>query len=124
MKAPSYVCLIVSLCGLAVLSASPVRAKQVSAPCVVAGVATFVDRVHVRCLIWRDGTGAPGSAVGLPEYLAVEADSPMAAHVVQLGLSALVGSRKVEVFFDDEPGANPSGCLKHDCRRLLGLALR
>ena len=124
MKALSYACSIVSLCVMAGMASVPVRASQVSAPCTIAEVATFVDRVHVRCLIWRSGTGGSGSAPGLPAYLAIEADSPMAAHVIQLGLSALINSRKVDVFYDNDAGANPPGCLQHDCRRLLGLVIR
>jgi hypothetical protein len=124
MKTLSYVCAIMSLSVLAGMSSAPARAGQVSAPCTIAGVATFPERVHVQCLIWRSGTGSSGSAPGLPAYLAVEAGSPMAAHVVQLGLSALINARKVEVFYDDDAGANPTGCQKRDCRRLLGLAIR
>jgi len=124
MKTLSYVCAITSLSVLAGMSSAPARANQVSAPCTIAGVATFTDRIHLQCLIWRSGTGGSGSAPGLPAFLAVEVGSPIAAHVVQLGLSALINARKVEVFYDDDAGANPPGCQKQDCRRLLGLAIR
>ena len=124
MRQLFHICIIMSLVFFDVMSSPSARASQVSAPCAIAEVATFADRVHVRCLIWRDGTGTPGSAPGLPAYLAVEANSPMAAHVVQLALSALVHSRKLDVFYDNDAGANPHGCQQHDCRRLLGLAIR
>ena len=56
-----------------------------------------------------------------PTYVAVESNSPMAATVVQIGLAALASKHSVDIFFDDNAGANPAGCNGNDCRRLIGV---
>ena len=45
----------------------------------------------------------------------------MASTVVQVGLFALTSKHTVDIFFDDNAGANPAGCNQNDCRRLIGV---
>lgn len=117
-------------CALIMLAWSrPAHADEAVAKCIVIEVATFGDRVHIHCGIPPNacvsigGTGyCPGK---LPyEYFAVETNSPMAASVVQSGLTALINNRMFEISYDDNAAENPAGCLQHDCRRILGVVIR
>ena len=115
--------------GAALVSSVPAQAGQVGASCAVADVATFNNRVHIHCtkpvMACDFAPGGCGQqATYLPPYVAVEANSAMAATVVQVGLSALINKRTVFVFYDDNVGANPAGCNANDCRRLIGVVIQ
>jgi hypothetical protein len=118
--------------GAALTWSEPAPAAQVVAGCTVVDVATFNNRVHIHCtpqvaacdLVAKAGAcEQQGPASTAPTYVAVEATSPMASSVVQVGLSALVNKRSVNVYFDDNAGVNPPGCNANDCRRLIGVAI-
>lgn len=118
--------------GAALTWSEPVRAAQMVAGCTVVDVATFNNRVHIHCtpqvtacdlVASAGGCGQQGPGATAPTYVAVEATSPMASSVVQVGLSALLNKRSVNVYFDDNAAANPAGCNANDCRRLIGVAI-
>jgi hypothetical protein len=121
-------------CASAALNWSePALAAQMVAGCTVVDVATFSNRVHIHCtpqvaaceLVAKPGACGPqGPGPTAPTYVAVEATSPMASSVVQVGLSALLNKRSVSVYFDDNAGVNPAGCNANDCRRLIGVAIQ
>lgn len=117
-------------CALVMLAWSqPAHAGQAGTSCHVIDVATFSDRVHVHCAAPVTACsltpgGCSQSAQSEPPYFAVETDSPMAASVVQSGLAALIHNRSLDISYDDNPGANPAGCLQHDCRRILAVVVR
>ena len=117
-------------CGFAAsLSSSPAYAGQVFAQCAVIDVATFDNRVHIHCgppalaCSFKPG-GCPEQQSNIPAYVAVEAGSPMASTVVQVGLYALDKGHLLNVFFDDDANANPGGCNQSDCRRLIGISVQ
>ena len=98
--------------GSMLAASSPAHAA-VSSHCLVYEVATFDNRVHIRVKCdYGEQT---------PTYVAVESNSPMAATVVQVGLFAMTSKRFVNVFYDDNVGANPAGCNQNDCRRIIGV---
>ena len=115
------------LFALAALAWSvPARAGQVSAACSVVDVASFNNRVHIHCTKAAQACdflpkGCQQQASAPPPYVAVESNSAMAATVVQIGLAALANKQLVEIFYDDDAGANPAGCNTNDCRRLIGV---
>jgi hypothetical protein len=117
--------------GAALTWSEPARAAQVVAGCSVVDVATFNNRVHIHCTpqvapceLAAGGCGQQGPGPTAPTYVAVEATNPMASSVVQVGLSALLNKRSVNVYFDDNVGLNPAGCNANDCRRLIGVVIR
>ena len=113
--------------ALAVLAwSAPAQAGQAFALCNIVDVASFNNRVHIHCTRevqaceftnkpCQQPTAAP------PTYVAVESNSPMAATAVQIVLSAIARKTYVDIFFDDNAGANPAGCNSNDCRRLIGV---
>jgi hypothetical protein len=113
----------------AFLDSAPARAGQADASCAIIDVAVFNNRVHIQCkgvlkeCKFKSGGCPAGQPPSAPSYLAVEANSPMAAHVVQIGIAAVIHKRSLDVVFDDSKGANPVGCNGDDCRRLIGVAI-
>jgi hypothetical protein len=92
-------------------------------------VATYSDRVHIHCAPPVTACSlTPGAcaqeAQNEPPYFAVETTSPMAAAVVQSGISSLNSKRALEISYDDNPDDNPAGCLQQDCRRIVGVVIR
>ena len=121
---------VVLACSLSALTmSSRAHAGQAVAECAVVDVATFDNRVHIHCQtpITACGLAAGGGPCpdqgNVPTYVAVEANSPMASSVVQVGLVALSGNKRLTVFFDDDTGANPAGCNQNDCRRIIGVVI-
>lgn len=111
--------------GVTLLASEPARAGQAFAACSVVDVATFNNRVHIHCTKPVSGcelkSGPCDAPPSPPTYVAVESTSAMASTVVQVGLYALTSKHLVDVFFDDNAGANPAGCNQNDCRRLIGV---
>jgi hypothetical protein len=129
----------VSIGACALLAQSSAAEAQVtSAACQVADVAVFDNRVHIHCGPSPASAGVlekMASDFGklqsgeklvqiIPVYFAVEAGSKIAAQVVELGISALINRRAVDIFYEANSAANPAGCLTSDCRRLTGLVMR
>jgi hypothetical protein len=101
------------LCSAGATLATTVPANAATGlHCVVLEVASFDNRVHIR---------AKCDYSPVPTYVAVESNSPMAATTVQVGLYAMTGKHFVNIFYDENVGANPAGCNQDDCRRLIGL---
>lgn len=108
--------------------AAPAYAGQADVDCAVKTVGVFENRVHVECVNMGGALGFGNIAGGQSHakiatpYFAVPISSPMAAQVIALGSAALNGhSRRVHIFYDDNPARNPPGCNMADCRLLLGL---
>ena len=109
----------------------PAHANQAVASCYAIDVATFGDRVHIHCGMPNTGcSNASGSGYctakppNEPAYFAVETTSPMAASVVQSGISSLNSKHALEISYSDNADENPAGCLQQDCRRILGVVVR
>ena len=84
--------------------------------CTPANVATFANRVHVKCT---------ASVAGIQYFAVATSDSAAAARFISLANSALVAGRTLSVFYDpaDTSGA-AWGCQSNDCRSALGLAIK
>ena len=96
--------------------ASEASAANVWSDCTPAGVATFANRVHVRCSASVSG--------GIFYFAVATTDAAQAARFVSVATSALVAGRPLKVWYDpaDLSGAN-FGCATSDCRRAQALEL-
>ena len=81
--------------------------------CPVDEVATFQNRVHVRCGA-RYWDKSPW-----PSYFAVPTSSSNeAARLVTMGTAAYMGDWQLQIFYDvDDMNAASYGCANQDCRR-------
>jgi hypothetical protein len=105
--------LIVATLCLSVLA--PMSAAQVgkqSRECTIDDVAVYEDRVVLQCT-------AKGGKKTPIKYYAIAVTSPLAPMILELGLSSL--RRKVKLYFIDDAGLNPPGCLAEDCRKIDGI---
>jgi hypothetical protein len=101
----------------ALLLASQASAANVWSSCTPTGVATFSNRVHVRCSASVSG--------GIFYFAVATTDSAQAARFVSVASSALIAGRNLEVWYDpaDLSGAS-FGCQTNDCRRAQALELK
>lgn len=107
--------------GFAVIAALVIAegasAAETWSDCVPVGVATYANRVHVRCAASVSG--------GIFYFALSTADSAQAARFVSVASSALIAGRTLKVLYDpaDLTGAS-FGCATNDCRRARALELR
>lgn len=100
--------------GLAI--AEKAAAAETWTDCVPMGVATFSNRVHVRC------SAAVGGGI---LYFAMQTtDSAAAARFVSVASSALIAGRTLKIQYDpaDLTGGT-FGCATGDCRRARALEI-
>jgi hypothetical protein len=84
--------------------------------CSVGEVATFDNRVHVRCV---------ESGWVVPFFASPTSSSAEAARLVTLGTAAMMGAGRLWILSDLRlHDAASYGCLVHDCRRPLQMMLR
>ena len=113
-------------CAVTAAVTGSAQAGETNGSCTISNIATFKDRFHVKCSNPFDEiTAMQGqSKKKMLPYYAVEANSPLAASAVHVALAALVHKRKLTVYFDDNANANPPGCDKSDCRRMIALEIQ
>ena len=108
------------------LGATPqLQARTLLAPtdtflCTPTAVATFTNRVHVRC-----STGAPpGSAIFYFAYCSAN-DAALASRFLSTFTTAKVTAKNLYIFYtqSDQSGAN-CGCSTVDCRVLTGAEIQ
>jgi hypothetical protein len=107
-----------ALAGLAfgmLTTGSAVFAANKSVICTPTGVATFPNRIHVRC---------SQSFSGIVFFAYRTSDSAGAARNMSMATSALISGRNVRIFYDpaDQSGSK-IGCNVKDCRLLQGLEI-
>jgi hypothetical protein len=79
-------------------------------------VATFANRVHVRCDRATNG--------GIVFFAVATANSAHAARILSVLMMAHLTTRKIIVEYNPNDTTGTSfGCLAHDCRRLLSVAV-
>jgi len=86
-------------------------------PCPVLEVATFANRVHVKC--------QQGGTTLVPFFAVPTGSASEATRLVTLGSAALMGAGKLEITYEvtSTTDIEAFGCLKRDCRRPLQLRL-
>ena len=114
MKAKHLALLAGLVCGL-LIGATRASAAQTVVICTPKGVATFSNRIHIRCA--QSFSGVFFFAYG-------SKDSAGAARYMSMATSALISGRNVRIFYDpaDQSGAS-IGCQTSDCRLLRGLEI-
>src|SRR2546423_3272172 len=92
-------------------------AAAVWVDCTPANVASFANRVHVKCSASFGG--------GVQYFAVASTDTAYANRFQSLASSALVAGRTVSIFYEpaDITGA-AWGCQANDCRRALGIAIK
>ena len=104
--------IVAALCMSAVAPMSTAQAGKQSRECTIEDVAIYEQRVVLQCT-------AKGGKKTSVKYYAIAVVSPIAPMIVELGLASL--RRKVKIFFIDDAGLNPPGCLAEDCRKIDGI---
>jgi len=114
-----WMALVVLVVGLAWSASTPaarVVPAEMTVVCTPSGVATFNNRIQVRCT---------QSFSGVAVFSAASGNEPaIAARYMSLAMSAMVAGRNVRITFDpaDQGGpATAAGCSAADCRPLRGL---
>lgn len=97
--------------------AAEVSAAEVWSDCTPTAVASYGNRVHVKCSASVSG--------GIFYFALATTDTAQAARFVSVASSALVAGRNLKVLYDpaDLTGAQ-FGCATNDCRRARALELR
>lgn len=116
---------IVAITAVLLSATSPLQARTLLTPtdtftCTPAAVATFTDRVHVRCT-----TGAPpGNAIFYFAYCSAN-DSALASRFLSTFTTAKVTAKNLVIFYtqSDLSGAS-CGCSTSDCRALTGAEIQ
>jgi len=98
------------------LLAMPLPAEAAWHTCKPTDVATYAERIHVRC----DTKAGNIAFFALPT-----ANSAHAGRVLSVLLVALVESRSIRIEYDPNDTSGTSfGCLASDCRRLASVAVQ
>jgi len=85
--------------------------------CTPANVATFANRVHVKCTATFGG--------GIQYFAVASSDTAYANRFQSLASSALVAGRTVSILYDPaDLSGGAFGCSTNDCRRAQGIAIR
>lgn len=113
MKTKSFILLAGLAYGL--LLNAPAANADTSFICTPTGVATFPQRVHVRC-------SAAQSGIAFFAYRS--SDSTGAARNLSLASSALIAGRSLRIFYNPADLSGSSvGCNKSDCRLITGMEM-
>lgn len=112
--------------------APPPITPEMTIMCRVAGIAAFQGRVHIRC---STGGCPPGTLCPAAEtnpvdariiYYATEntvSGSALAATALTVAGTALQTGRAMRLWYRSSASENPPGCLTHDCRRFVAVAI-
>ena len=114
MKVKCLVLLAGLACGT-LIGTHGASAAETAVICTPTGVATFPNRIHIRCA--QSFSGVVFFAYG-------SSDSAGAARYMSMATSALISGRNARIFYDpaDQSGAS-IGCRTTDCRLLRGLEI-
>lgn len=114
--------------GSLAIRGRPVNAQDASSPanpaapegefwCTIKDVAVFRDRIHVWC------PDHAGPIVYFAAPVASAAESRQANRYLAILNTAYALGKQVYVYYDDNPTANPPGCLTDGCRLITGLMI-
>ena len=85
---------------------------------VVTGIATFTNRIHLRCNTANNGT------IYFYAYPNDSAHSVVAGQMLAVINTAYALGKGVDVYYYPDSGSNPPGCGTGDCRGLWGVESR
>jgi hypothetical protein len=107
---------LVLLAGLAYgLLNVPIASADTSFICTPTGVATFAQRIHVRC-------SAAQSGIAFFAYRS--SDATGAARNLSLASSALIAGRNLRIFYNPaDLTGSAIGCGNSDCRLITGMEM-
>jgi hypothetical protein len=93
-------------------------ADSTLAECTVERVATYPERIHVRC------TNEVEPGTGIVYLAASTRDAAHAARLLSVLSTALVAGRSLDVLYDPSTESRPPGCYEHNCRLLVAVEMR
>ena len=106
--------------AVALLTLAPARmsfAASTFSTCKPVEVATYAERIHVRCVQATSG--------GIVFFAVATANSAHAARILSsLLMTHTVGKNIVVEFDPSDTSGTAFGCMAHDCRRLLSVAVQ
>jgi len=119
----------VLLLSLLFAIASPAIAAEHRGTCWITEIATFENRVHIRCFTSSPGSFSSHPGSNLPDpgvlYLAVDTAKSLdfANRVLAIAETAVQIKAYVSVIYESDTSQNPPGCLTADCRKLTAVTL-
>jgi hypothetical protein len=103
-------------CVLLMSGPAEANASQTWVTCTPSSVATYFERIHIRCS--ESFSGISFFAYGTKK------DPAGAARSMSMATSALISGRNVKILYDPEDQSGASiGCQTGDCRLLIGLEM-
>jgi hypothetical protein len=115
-KLNHLVWLTIMACGLLMSDPAEANAAQTWVACTPSSVATYSERIHVRC-------SESFSEISFFAY-GTKKDPAGAARYMSMATSALISGRNVKILYDPEDQSGASiGCQTGDCRLLLALEM-
>lgn len=111
---------LLAIVATVLLTIVPTRmtfAASTTTTCKPIEVATYAERIHVRC--------AQATSAGIVFFSVATANSAHAARMLSSLLMAHTVGKNVVVEFDpNDTSGTAFGCQAHDCRRLLSVAVQ
>lgn len=123
--------ILLALLGL-LYPSTPVHAVNKWITCTPANVMVAGNRIHVRCVnkkpgvSWSPSHDPEDRKIDIRFFAAPTANEKFANRVQSLMQTALVAGKKLRIRYnmDDITNGPKFGCLKHDCRPILLLAIK
>ena len=97
-------------------AADALAAPDASGTCDIETIATFENRIHVRCKPSSGGIGAT-----IVYFAAPTSDSRQTNRLLAMLMTAYVLNIDPWVYWNSSSSANPSGCISTNCRLLEGV---
>lgn len=112
---------VLAAAGLAVADTAALAGEQ-SFDCMVRHVRVNAERLYVRCHSeWR-GLEIPGYVREI-QYYSAPYSQKNARYIFDLVMEARRRDRPIRLIFEDDTGANPTGCAPNNCRRIIAVGL-
>ena len=110
---------ILFVAGFAMVQTSAFAGEQ-SFDCMVRHLRANAERLYVRCHAeWR-GLEIPAYVREL-QYYSAPYSQKNARYIFDLVMEARREERPIRMIFEDDPAANPPGCGRNNCRRIIAV---
>lgn len=112
---------ILVVVGLAMSDTAALAGEQ-SFDCMVRHLRANAERLYVRCHAeWR-GLKIPAYVREI-QYYSAPYSQKNARYIFDLVMEARRQGQPIRLIFEDDPDANPPGCGRNNCRRIIAVGL-